>query len=132
MRNDLGDVGRMVVSLKTAVEGQLDSASALKFEICASEALTNLVKHSEADEKNDPILVQLRASKACLEFMLFDPIGATPFDLREHAIDLEDVPTDAESGRGLGLIMQCADAVTYGSHDGRTRLTLTFDKSGVV
>ena len=128
MQNDLGDVDRMVMSLKTAVDGTLDSAAMFKFEICTSEALTNIVKHASATNKSDPILVQLSETDANLDVIVFDPVGAALFDLRDHARDLDTVDPLAESGRGLGLIMQCADAVTYGSHDGRTRLFLTFTK----
>jgi len=130
MQNDLGDVDRMVVALKTAVDGTLDSAAMFKFEICTSEALTNIVKHAAPIAKNASILVQLSEAESTLDVMIFDPAGAAPFDLRDHARDLDTVDPLAESGRGLGLIMQCADAVDYGSHDGRTRLILTFMKSG--
>lgn len=130
MQNDLGDVDRMVVALKTAVDGTLDSAAMFKFEICTSEALTNIVKHAATTNKSDHILVQLSETDSNLDVIIFDPVGAAPFDLRDHARDLDTVDPLAESGRGLGLIMQCADAVTYGSHDGRTRLILTFTKSG--
>ncbi|SFR38754.1 serine/threonine-protein kinase RsbW [Yoonia tamlensis] len=130
MQNDLGDVDRMVVSLKTAVEGVLDDATMFKFEICASEALSNIVKHAASADKSDPILVQLSETKSSLNIAIFDPAGATPFDLRDHARDLDTVDPLAESGRGMGLIMQCADAVTYGSQDGRIGLILTFTKSG--
>lgn len=130
MQNDLGDVDRMVMSLKTAVDGTLGSAAMFKFEICTSEALTNIVKHAATPNKNDPILVQLSETDASLDVIIFDPAGAAAFDLRDHARDLDTVDPLAENGRGLGLIMQCADAVDYGSQNGRTRLILTFTKSG--
>lgn len=130
MQNDLGDVDRMVMSLKTAVDETLDSAAMFKFEICTSEALTNIVKHAAPTAKNASILVRLSETESTLDVMIFDPVGASYFDLRDHARDLDTVDPLAESGRGLGLIMQCADAVDYRSQNGRTRLILTFIKSG--
>jgi len=129
MQNDLGDVDRMVVALRSAVDGTLDSAAMFKFEICTSEALTNIVKHAAVTDKSEPILVQLSETEASLDVAIFDPIGTAPFDLRDHARDLDTIDPLAESGRGLGLIMQCADAVGYGSQDDRTRLILTFTKT---
>jgi serine/threonine-protein kinase RsbW len=129
MQNDIGAVDRMVVSLRSAVDGTLDSATIFRFETCISEALTNIVKHSATAHKNDPILIQVSETQADLDVSIFDPADAAPFDLRDHARDLDNVDPLAESGRGLGLIMQCADAVDYGSHDGRTRLILTFTKT---
>lgn len=130
MANSLDDVDRMVLSLKTTLEEALDGVAAFRFEVCASEALTNLVKHSNAPNKDEPIQIELAKSESGVSLVIFDPVGADPFDLRDHARDLNDVDPMAEGGRGLGLIIQCADAVTYGEQNGRTRLVLTFSKSG--
>lgn len=132
MENCLDDVDRTVLSLKTVVAGVLDGAVAFRFEVCTSEALTNLVKHSNPPDKDAPVLIELAETKDHVDVLIFDPLGAKPFDLRDHARDLSDVDPLAEGGRGLGLIMQCADAVNYGQIDGRTRLVLSFSKSGDV
>ena len=39
---------------------------------------------------------------------------------------LAEVEVTAESGRGLGLILECADRVTYGPSPQRNRLQLDF------
>ena len=130
MRNNLEDVDQMVLSLKDVAGTFLDHSAMFRFEICVSEALTNIVKHAAATDKNEAILIQLEKAQTALNVAIFDPLGAAPFDLRDHAPSLDDVDPFAESGRGIGLIQQCADRVNYGTEDGRTRLTLTFNKSG--
>ena len=128
MKNDIEEVDRMVMSLKSVVKGILDSATAFRFEICLAEALTNSVKHSETYDKEMPIEVTLTETASALVVDVFDPVGARFFDICDHAKDLDSVDLMAESGRGLGLIVQCADAVTYGALEGRNRLALDFLK----
>jgi serine/threonine-protein kinase RsbW len=129
MQNRLEDVDPMVMSLKAAVEGNLDHDVMVRFEICMSEALTNLASHVNVEPTVIDVTLALSHDKLTVE--IFDPVGATPFDLRDHAVDLSSVEMLAENGRGLGLIMQCADAVDYGLSGDRNRLKLEFLKAGV-
>jgi serine/threonine-protein kinase RsbW len=128
MKNDIENVDRMVMSLKSVVKDILDSTTMFRFEICLSETLTNSVKHADTHDKETPIEVTLIETASALVVDVFDPVGAGFFDLRDHAKDLDSVDLMAESGRGLGLILQCADAVTYGALKGRNRLALDFLK----
>lgn len=131
MRNHLDDVDRMVISLKSVVEGNLDQMAKFKFEICMSEALKNIVKHARTPHKDAPIEVTLSETNSTLVVEVFDPIDADVFDLRVHARELGKVDLMAESGRGLGLIIQCADLVNYSLSGDRHCLELQFLKQRI-
>lgn len=128
MRNGLDAIDPMVVSLKVAADPVLDNMKLLKFEICMSEALTNIVKHAKFADDNEQVDVMLCETSTALTAEIFDPRGAAPFDLRDHANVLSDVDAMAEGGRGLGLILECADEVTYEPAKDRSRLVLKFLK----
>ena len=130
MRNDLDDVDRMVLSMKACVEAALAPPTLVNFEISLSEALANLVKHAKSSDPSKPIEVALFESTIAVHVEIFDPIGAAAFDLRDHAQPLNTIDPLAESGRGLGLILQCSEHTTYGLKANRMRLSLTFLKSG--
>ncbi|UWR22009.1 ATP-binding protein [Sulfitobacter sp. S190] len=130
MRNDLGDVDRVVLSMKASVQGALGASSLVKFEISLSEALTNLVKHARTSDRSAPIDIELDETDTSVRVEMFDPVGAQPFDLRDHARPLASVDPLAESGRGLGLFLQCSDDVDYGPKADRMCLSLSFSKSG--
>lgn len=124
MRNHIDAVDPMVMALRTEVEKVLSDAARFRFDISVTEALTNLVTH--APRTDAPIEIGLSLGKGRAVIEIFDVIGAPPFDLRSHATDLSDVDAMAEGGRGLGLIMECADRVNYGPSGTRNSLSLEF------
>jgi len=128
MKNRIEDVDPMVLSLKAAVSGHLPDEKMLGFELCISEAMTNAVKHGTAGDGKSFVDLTLWLGKNAVSLEIYDAEGAAPFDLRKQARDLSEVDTLAESGRGLGLILTCADEVGYGPVGGRNRLILTFLK----
>jgi len=130
MQNDLGDVDRVVLSMKTRVEKSLGASAQFKFEAGVAEALANLVRHAKTAAPQTSIDVELRDAEDVVHVDIYDPVGAVPFDIRDHATPLNSVDPLAENGRGLGLILQCSDAVDYGPDADRMRLSLSFFKSG--
>lgn len=129
MANTLEAVDPMVLSLKAVVEGVLAKDGVMRFEICAIEALTNTVEHAPTTYKDKPIDIVLKQVDGEITLDIFDPEGAPPFDLNDHATDLSTIDPMAEGGRGLGLILQCADHVEYGDCSGRNRLSLGFNNA---
>ncbi|MHA6327064.1 ATP-binding protein [Roseivivax sp. CAU 1753] len=119
----------MVLTLCRQVEGRLSGVAQSRFGICLSEALTNLVLHAPTPHKEAVIDISLSIEKEIV-VELFDPKGAPAFDPREQASALLQVDPMAESGRGLGLIMECADRVEYGAVAKRNRLILGFRLQG--
>ena len=126
MANRLDAVDPMVLSLKQHVQGHLGDEAQFRFDICLSEALTNLVLHAQTPKPDAMIEIIVRIGSDETAVSVFDPEGAAPFDLREQAQSLAEVDVLAEGGRGLGLILECADHVDYGAMDQRNRLSLSF------
>jgi serine/threonine-protein kinase RsbW len=126
MPNLLDDVDPMVMALAAKVGSVLAMEARFRFEVAISEALTNLVVHAKTDLADAVINISLRLGKDNVSIEIFDPTGAAPFDIRDHAQDLSQVAQTHEGGRGLGLIMECADSVEYGPSANQNRLKLTF------
>ena len=115
-----------VLALKSHAEGHLPPEAQFRFELCVSEALTNLVLHGKPRIRGEPVELSVALEAKTVEVVIHDPVGALPFDVTAHAPDLDSVDALAEAGRGLGLIMECADSVDYGGPAGRRRLRLYF------
>ncbi|WP_342069010.1 ATP-binding protein [Yoonia algicola] len=130
MQKTLEDVDSMVVSLKAAVSMVLEREDVLRCEISVAEALTNIVAHAIPKTAEAYIDLIVTEVPQAVVIEIFDPAGADAFDPRDHVTVLQPVDPMAESGRGLGLILKCADVVRYGPVDGRNRLSLAFLKTG--
>ncbi|MFW2589977.1 ATP-binding protein [Sagittula sp. SSi028] len=128
MANTLEAVDPMVVLLTGVAQDHLSQMAQSRFGISLSEALTNLVLHAPTTDNEIPVRISLTVTDDEVVIEMFDPEGAPPFDLREHGQALSDVDVMAESGRGLGLIMECADRVDYGPTPNGNRLLLGFQK----
>lgn len=126
MPNRVDDVDPMVMALASEVGDALAPEAKFRFELSLSEALTNLVLHAETDVADAVIDIGLTLDGGSVSVEIFDPTGAAPFDIRTHAPELSELEPLLEGGRGLGLIMDCADAVYYGAVGPRNRLKLTF------
>ncbi len=126
MRNTLEDVDLLVTSLKDVVCVALGPEVTFRFEICVSEALTNIVKHAKPKVTEGRIDITVTEFDRTVMIEIFEPVGTDAFDPRDHAADLDTIDPLAEEGRGLGLIMQCADVVDYGLSGDRNRLALQF------
>lgn len=126
MENTLEAVDPMVLVLKEYATDHVASEVLMRLDVCLSEALANLTLHAKSPQQDAQIDINLSFEDAALTADIYDPKGAAPFDLRDHARALDDVDAMAESGRGLGLILACADRVDYGPDEDRMRLSLTF------
>jgi serine/threonine-protein kinase RsbW len=126
MPNRLDAIDPMVLTLKGLLEGVLSQEALCRFDICLSETLANLVLHAKTKIKEAQIEISLTIGEHGVKADIFDPEGAQAFDIRDFACDLSEVDVLAERGRGLGLIMECADAVDYGMFRDRNRLSLSF------
>lgn len=128
MPNRLEGVDPMVLEIMSALEGDLPADVRARAQLCLSEALYNLVIHASTTDPSAPIDIVLadEATKVVIE--IHDPPGAEAFDLRRHAATLSEIDLMAEGGRGLALIMECADSVEYGPSNGRNRLAIGFER----
>jgi serine/threonine-protein kinase RsbW len=130
MQKSLEDVDKLVMSIKAEVCMALDRHALLRCEIAVSEVLTNIIAHAGSNARDACIDLFVTEDLDAVVIEIFDPAGTDRFDPRDHAVDLHAVDPLAESGRGLGLIHKCVDAIEYGAVDGRNRLALTFFKGG--
>lgn len=126
MPNQLDHVDPMVLALSSEVQNVLTMEARFRFEVSISEALTNLVTHANTEAKDAVIDIRLTLGNDTASIEIFDPTGAAAFDIAAHAPDLSQVDPTLEGGRGLGLIMECADRVEYGLSNTQNRLKLTF------
>ena len=126
MLNQLEAVDPMVLCLRAQVSGFLSDATKFRFEICLSEALSNLALHAASANCGSTIEISLTLAKRSVRVEIYEPVGVPAFDPRDHAVKLSDVDAMAEGGRGLGLITQSADEVNYSRKDDRNCLSLTF------
>jgi serine/threonine-protein kinase RsbW len=126
MPNQLEAVDPMVLALKSHLQDNVADETLMRFDICMSEALANLVLHAKTKQKDAPIDLMLDLDGGVLTVNICDPEGAEAFDIRTQARALSDVDVMAESGRGLGLILECADGVEYGPVQKRRCLSLKF------
>lgn len=126
LRLSLEAADELVVALCAEVESHLSAMAVVRFEICLAEALANLVIHADVDDTTKLAEVQLTMVPDGVEITVLDPIGTKPFDLRQHAKHLSELSPMAESGRGLGLILECSDGVEHQFSDQRNKLSLSF------
>lgn len=126
MPSNLEEVDPIVLTLKAAVDAWLEPEAVFRFQLCLSEALSNLILHSNASALGTRNGIHLQRADDGVELRIFDPIGAAPFDVTENGVPLGSVEPTAEGGRGLGLILDCADAVSYGPRGERNCLSLNF------
>lgn len=126
MPSQLEAVDPMVLTLRSAVEKVVSNDTRFRFEICITEVLTNLVIHAQKKPSGTDIEIAMNLEAGHVAIEIFDPIGVAPFDPNSHAKNLSDIDAMAEGGRGIGLIMECADEVKYGQSGGRHRLALDF------
>lgn len=120
MPHQLDAVDPMVLRLRDIVVPMLADATRFRFELCVTEALSNLARHAAPAARDATLRIVLHAKAGEAAIEIFDPAGAAPFDLSDHATALSQVDAMAESGRGLALILDCADGVAYGPADDQT------------
>jgi len=124
----LENVDGLVMSLIAELRDVLSPKALSRVRICATEALTNIVKHARPAATGHVIEAALHMYPDDVTLEIFDLCGAATFDPRDFATDLSELDPLSESGRGLGLILHYADMVEYGPVNGRNRLSLRFQK----
>lgn len=96
----------------------------LQSEIALVEIFTNAVRHAHRNYPEEtPIEITLDWQADRLELQVWDQ--GQPFDLPAHLQTLPDrIALDRESGRGLKIITEVADQVSYTRHHDRNCFTM--------
>lgn len=116
----LEEVDNLGPRLTAAAAPVLTADRLFALELAVVEALTNIIRHGAPGS----IDLVMRHGPDGVEVVLSDDGPAPPADLFTAARAPQD-PL-AESGRGLGLILACADGVTLTRDGARNVLSLRF------
>jgi len=122
-------VDALMAELCDAARPILPAARLIEMEIAATEALTNVVLHGNADA-GAAIGVQITTTRDSVTVEIRDSGRPVPAGLFETAPDPAEIDPLAEDGRGIALITSLSDRLDYTSTPGSNRLALTFLAGG--
>jgi len=100
-------------------------------ELCVVEAVTNSIRHSCCEESGHDIKVVFTLTQEDVTFDICDT-GACSMNpevldkavIEPPGINISDIEGIAEGGRGLGIMKEIMDSVTYRSEEGENCMTL--------
>lgn len=93
-------------------------------ELAVNEVVVNIIEHSYQNKPGKKIIISAQVNAAMIVFEVFD--WAEKF--KPENIDLPDA--EQERGRGLFLIHECVDRVSYSHENGRNCCRLEIDIGG--
>lgn len=131
--SDLGNVSLLAVAVnRVCLQLGLDSLTAAHVELCVAEAITNSVCHAYHRVRGHTVKVTLSADDRRLHIEVCDT--GTPMTAeqqqrlahgsRESEIQTYDLRSLPEGGRGLKIIRDLMDEVTYTSDNRLNRLIM--------
>jgi serine/threonine-protein kinase RsbW len=123
-------VDPMALALKAEATAYLSPEKLMAFEIAVVEALTNIVVHGAARLSVPEVSVAFAADAEAVRLEITDAGPPAPAGVYDQAPSLDDIDIMAESGRGISLILACADAVHYSRQAGINHLQLVFARGG--
>lgn len=103
---------------------------AFNIELCVVEGVTNAIKHAYGEQRGQEVIIQFSLSSKEAVFEICD--RGNPMDpeklkravLNRSSSEKNTVYGISESGRGLGIMKEIMDEVTYRSENGYNCLTL--------
>jgi len=112
----------------------LDDRDASRVELCVVELATNCIRHAYRGESGRPVTVRLVAQAQELVVEVIDEGTPVPVERRgppPAPLDPIDLQSIAEGGRGIYLVHELMDTVSYESGGPRNvvRLTKAFTES---
>lgn len=130
--SDIGAVGALTDWVAEAARIYLDEQSVIDLQIAATEAVNNIILHAYRGRPGMPISVSLDIGDDRVALALRDRGEAMPPSALEAAPRPEPDPRGAiESGRGMSLIRQCVDDLSYRRLGPWNELTLHFMRSNL-
>jgi serine/threonine-protein kinase RsbW len=108
----------------------LDESGAFWIKLCAVEAVNNAIIHAYGKSPDHEVAVRFRIEEDRIVLEVRDTGRAMPRhllagqDLDALAGRADDPESVATEGRGLAIIRETMDEVTYGQVDGENRLTM--------
>ncbi|OGU53935.1 MAG: hypothetical protein A2V66_17020 [Ignavibacteria bacterium RBG_13_36_8] len=96
-----------------------------KIEICLTEALNNVIKHSYKGESDKEIEIKVRKKRKIFEIDILDSGEARScFEKPKLEFDPKDIENLPESGMGLFIIEEIMDETHYRIQDGKNIFTM--------
>lgn len=130
LRNDLPELERLVPFVEEyARRAGLPPATAYAIQLCADEAVSNVVRHGGPEGRASSIAVRLRSVPGATDLLIVDdgaPFDPTRVPPPRPAASLEDVRI---GGLGVHLMRKFSTAMHYERRGSENRLTLTFARS---
>lgn len=126
INSDYGKVAELNSRVKLFLElDGLEDHLCNAVEICMTEALNNVIKHSYNNDSTKPIDVEVKKDSKYFEITIIDE-GRKRENMVVKDLDFDpnDINNLPESGMGLFLIKQLMDEMKYYSKDGRNYFTI--------
>ena len=112
LHTDLNELTKLLVWFEQFKDSPISEKIWLHCQTAIAEGFTNAVRHAHKDRTSDtPIEIQVTKFPQSLEIRIWD--HGDPFDLEQQ---LQNQPTPdlfATGGRGLRIMKELADQVTY-------------------
>ena len=129
IRNQLSEIPKIGDWLELEfTQSNLPADSKFKLDLCAEEAVTNIITHAFPDNGDHEISLKLSVFKTriCLEIR-DDGIPFNPLDAPEHVqpANLEEAKI---GGLGIALIRKLTDECAYGRENGKNVLRMSMRK----
>ena len=132
--HQLPRIGQLVKQLEA--KGILGDKEIHFIELCISEAVVNCIRHAYHDNPDGCIDIRIIVGENQVTTDVSDNGAPLPSNAlakhKQQAIEFDeaDVASLPESGRGLAIILNHMDSVTYFSKSGRNTLRMTFNFGG--
>jgi serine/threonine-protein kinase RsbW len=119
-------VGMVVNTVCTFLH--MNEVDAYQVELCAVEAVNNVIRHSYHGQAGHPVDVAIHSWPVQVRIDVLDRGSAMPSEELKHQLDRDYEPTDRSSlperGLGIPIINAVMDEVSYGRSKDRNRLSL--------
>lgn len=124
--SDYGNVIEVNQQIREYLAGEnLEEHLCNAVEICLTEALNNVIKHSYGGDNTKSIEINIKKDSKFLEIEIVD--AGSPrknLTIKELDFDPEDIDNLPESGMGLFIIKQLMDELDYNSKEGKNYFIL--------
>jgi serine/threonine-protein kinase RsbW len=124
--SDYGNVIGVNQQIREYLSGEnLEEHLCNAVEICLTEALNNVIKHSYSGDNTKSIEINIKKDSKFLEIEIVD--AGSPrknLTIKELDFDPEDIDNLPESGMGLFIIKQLMDELDYNSKEGKNYFIL--------
>lgn len=110
---------------KYLVDDNLEEHLCNAVEICLTEALNNVIKHSYSGDNTKRIDINIKKDSKFLEIEIVD-VGfpRTNLTIKDLDYDPTDIDNLPENGMGLFIIKQLMDELSYNSKEGKNYFIL--------